>query len=315
MDLDFRRLASFMRIADLGSLSRAADRMRVAQPALSRQMRLLEAELGVPLFARHRRGMSLTPAGKELRSRLAGPLRQIDLAIEDIRSLSSEVGGNIAFGLPPTVSLVLAGSLARRVVTQAPNVSLRVVEGYAAHLVDWLQRGEIDVAILYGPAVDLQLKTEELLVEDICLVGSPESQLSPDESVRFEELTALPLILPSRPHGLRVVADNAAAKAGMRLDIKFQADSFVLMKELVESGLGFSMMPFSAIAREVDAGRLRWAPIKNPSVRRHLVLATQPDTTSRAAQTLAALIRQEIAELVGAGRWSARLMFDAASLG
>lgn len=313
MAVDFRRLASFMWVADLGSLSRAADRMRVAQPALSRQMRLLEAELGVSLFSRHRRGMSLTLAGEELHSRLLGPLRQIEMVIEDIRSLSSEVAGNVAIGVPPTVGLVLAGSLAKRVVSQAPNVSLRVVEGYAAHLVDWLQRGEIDVAILYGPASDLQLKTEELLIEDICLVGSADSALSPDTSVPFSDLTALPLILPSRPNGLRVVADSAAAKAKMKLSVRFQADSFVLMKELVESGLGYSMMPYSAIAREVEAGRLRWAPIVDPAVRRQLVLATYLGTTSRTVQTLTKIIRREIDELVKRGRWSAKILFDPSS--
>ncbi|MCP5364499.1 MAG: LysR family transcriptional regulator [Hyphomicrobiales bacterium] len=313
MAVDFRRLASFMWIADLGSLSRAADRMRVAQPALSRQMRLLEAELGVSLFARHRRGMSLTPAGEELHSRLLGPLRQVEMVIEDIRSLSKEVAGNIAIGVPPTVGLVLAGSLAKRVVNQAPNVSLRVVEGYAAHLVDWLQRGEIDVAILYGPASDLQLKAEELLIEDICLIGSADSDLSPDTSVPFTELAALPLILPSRPNGLRVVADSAAAKAKMRLNVRFQVDSFVLMKELVESGLGYSMMPYSAIAREAEAGRLRWAPIVEPAVRRQLVLATYLGATSRTVQTLTKIIRREIVELVKSGRWSAKILFDPSS--
>lgn len=310
MGVDFKRLASFMWIADLGSLSRAADRMRVAQPALSRQMRLLEAELGVPLFVRHRRGMSLTPAGEELRSRLLGPLRQIELVVEDIRSLSDEVTGNIAIGVPPTVSHVLAGALAKRVVNQAPNVSLRVVEGYAAHLIDWLQRGEIDVAILYGPAADLQLKTEDLLIEEICLVGSAESDLSPSRSVRFKDLAALPLILPSRPHGLRVVADNAAIKAKVKLSVRFQADSFVLMKELVESDLGYSMMPYSAIVREAEAGRLRWSPIVEPTVNRHLVLGTHPGTTSRIAKTLAKMVRREIADQVNIGRWSARLLFD-----
>lgn len=310
MAVDFRHLASFMWIADLGSLSRAAGRIRVAQPALSRQMRLLEVELGVSLFARHRRGMSLTPAGEELRSRLLGPLRQIDMVIEDVRTLSSEMTGNIAIGVPPTVSLVLAGSLAKRVVSEAPNVSLRVVEGYAAHLADWLQRGEIDVAILYGPASNLQMQTEELLIEDICLVGSADSDLSPDKSVPFADVTALPLILPSRPNGLRVVADSAAAKAKMGLSVRFQADSFVLMRELVESGLGYSMMPYSAIAREVEAGLLRWAPIVEPPVRRQLVLATHQGATSRTAQTLTRIIRREIVELVNSGRWSAKILFD-----
>lgn len=311
--IDFRRLSSFMRIADLGSLSRAADRMRIAQPALSRQIRLLEAELGVQLFTRHRRGVELTKPGEELRARLAGPLRQIDLVVEDIRALSGELGSNIAFGLPPTVSLVLAGSLARRVIRQAPNVSLRVVEGYAAHLVDWLQRGEIDGAILYGPSADLQIRTEDLLTEDICLVGSARSGLVPQVEMEFEELTRLSLILPSRPHGLRVVADNAASKAGVRLDVGLQADSFSLMKELTESGLGYTLLPLSAIKREVAAERLAWAPIVNPRVRRQLVLAHSD--TSRTARTLANMIRSEITELVTSGEWLARLMFNPNSTG
>ena len=306
---DFRRLSNFMRIADAGSLSRAADLMRIAQPALSRQMRLLESELGVQLFSRHRRGMQLTPAGEELRARLMGPLRQIDLIVEDVRALSSQLGGNVAIGLPPTVSLVLAGSLARRVVEQAPNVSLRVVEGYAAHLVDWLQKGEIDVAILYGPAADLQLRSEELLDEDICLVGGPDSLLDAKTSVPFSEVPAYPLILPSRPHGLRVIADNAAAKAGIRLKVRFEADSFVLMKELAEQGLGFSLLPYSAIARDVAAARLRWAPIHGPTIRRQLVLAMQPGTSLRTAQTLRRIVLSEIAALHQSGLWSARLAY------
>lgn len=310
MTMDFRRLSSFMRIADLGSLSRAADRMRVAQPALSRQMRLLEADLGVQLFVRHRRGMMLTQAGEELHTRLTGPLRQIDLIVEDIRSLSQEVGGNVAFGLSPTVSTILAGPLAKRVSTGAPNVTLRIVEGYTAFLIDWLQRGEIDVAILYGPAADLQLRAEELLVENIGLAGPPGNDLAARGSIALADLAGLPLILPSHPHGLRVLADNAAAKAGLRLDVSLQADSFVLMKELVESGLGYAMLPLSSISRDVEAGRLQWVPIQRPTVRRHLVLATRPGITSRASQTLVRMLRAEIAALVRDGQWSAQLLFD-----
>lgn len=311
--MDFKRLANFVRVAEMGSVSRAADRMRIAQPALSRQMQLLEEEMGVQLFARHRRGMTLTEAGEELRNRLTGPLRQIEQVVEDVRTLSHAVGGNIAFGMPPTASCVLAGPLARSVVAHAPSVSLRVVEGYGAHLIDWLQRGEIDVALLYGPASDLQLKAQELLIEDIMLVGAADSGLRPDVPIAFEKLSNLPLVLPSHPHGLRVVVDNAAAKARVSIDVRFQADSFVLMKELVESGLGYTCLPLSAFSREAEAGRLRHAPLENPKVTRQLVLATQPgNVATRATAVLGTLVRQEIAALVAAGRWRAHLMYDPA---
>jgi DNA-binding transcriptional LysR family regulator len=309
--MDFKRLNYFVRIAELGSLSKAADRLRIAQPALSRQMRLLEDDVGVPLFSRHRRGMQLTPEGAELRQRIVGPMRQLECAVEDTRALSKEIGGSVAFGMPPTASYVLAGPLARRVAKEAPNVSLRVVEGYAGHLIDWLQRGELDVALLYGPAADYRLPAEDLLTEELMLVGPPDCDLSPDVPIAFEMLAGLPLVLPSHPHGLRVVIDNVAAKTKSKLSVRFQADSFHLMKDLVESGLGYTTLPYSSFSREAADGRLKCAPIVNPKVSRQLVLARQPGgDPPRAAQKLTVLIRQEIIDLTRSGVWAARLLFD-----
>jgi LysR family transcriptional regulator, nitrogen assimilation regulatory protein len=309
--VDFKRLSYFVRIAESGSLSKAADRIHIAQPALSRQMRLLEQDVGVPLFKRHRRGMHLTLEGEELRTRLVGPLRQIGLAIEDTRTLSKAIGGNVAFGMPPTAGYVLAGPLARRVAQRAPNVSLRVVEGYGGHLIDWLQRGEIDVALLYGTAADYRLNVEELLSEQLMLVGPPDCHLSPDSPVAFSELAKWPMILPSRPHGLRLLIDTTAAKTKTTLKLRFQADSFQLMKELVTSGLGYTTLPYSSFSREAAAGAVRYAPIVKPRVTRQMVLATQPGAdVSRAARRLGILIRQEMIALVSAGKWEADLLFD-----
>jgi len=310
--MDFKRLSNFVLIAELGSLSKAADKIHIAQPALSRQMRLLEQYVGVPLFKRHRRGMQLTLEGEELRSRLVVPLYQIGRAVEDTRSLSKEVGGNVAFGMIPTAGYVLAGPLARRVAQRAPNVSLRVVEGYGGHLIDWLQRGEIDIALLYGPASDYRLAAEDLLIDELMLVGPPNCGLSPDSPVAFSQLARLPLVLPSRPHGLRVVVDKVAAKTKTILKVRFQADSFQLMKELVTSGLGYTTLPYSSFSREAIAGSLKHAPIIKPPVTRCLVLAAQPgNEISRAARRLETLIRQELAALVTAGKWEANLLFDA----
>lgn len=311
--MDFRRLTNFVRVAEFGSVSRAADRIRIAQPALSRQMRLLEEEMGVELFVRHRRGVTLTEAGEELRSKLIGPLHQIEQVYEDVRAISQSVGGNFAFGMPPTTSYVLAGPLARSVVEHARNVSLRVVEGYGAHLIDWLYRGEIDAALLYGPASDFQLHADEILIEEICLVGPPGCELRQDRPVTFDEIARLPLVLPSHPHGLRIIADNTAAKARVRLNVGIQADSFVLMKELVESGLGYTLLPLSAFSREAADGRLVHAPIIRPKVTRQLVLATRPgNAATRATRVLGTLVRREIAMLAHAGRWNVHLMYDPA---
>lgn len=308
--MNFRRFEHFLKIAELGSLSRAADRMRIAQPALSRQIRMLEDEAGTPLFVRHRRGVQLTPAGEALRQQIAGPVRQIRQAFDDIRSRSLEGGGQIALGVPPTVSYILAGRLARRVAEKAPNISLRIVEGYAGHLIDWLQRGEIDAALLYGPASDYQMRVTEILYEDLMLVGPAGSDLAPDKRMSFEEVAKLPLVLPSQSHGLRLVVEAAAAKARVRLNVRYEADSFLVLKELTAFGLGYTALPLSAFGRELASGELRYAPLGRTPVIRQLVLGMPPeDQLTRSVRIVVNLLRDEIAYLVKTGEWSAQLQY------
>lgn len=308
--MDFKRFEHFLKIAELGSLSRAADRMRIAQPALSRQIRILEEEAGTPLFSRHRRGMQLTAAGEALRQQITGPVRQIRQAFDDIRSRSIDGGGQVALGLPPTVSYILAGRLARRVAERAPSISLRIVEGYAGHLIDWLQRGEIDAALLYGPASDYQMNVTEILYEDLMLVGPATSDLDPARPVSMREIAELPLVLPSQSHGLRLVVEAAAAKAKVSLNVRYEADSFVVLKELTSFGLGYTALPLSAMGRELAAGELRHAPIGNPPVLRQLVLGIAPEEQlTRSTRIVIDLLRDEIAHQVKTGAWRAQLQY------
>jgi DNA-binding transcriptional LysR family regulator len=309
--LDFKRLHYFVRIAELGSLSRAAEALRIAQPSLSRQMRLLEEELGLTLFGRHRRGMQLTEQGKELRARITGPLRQIEHALNDMRSLPSERGGAVTLGLPPTTVAALAGPLTRRVAADGSNIALRIVEDHSEHLVDGLQSGELDLAVLHGPAHAYELNSKDLMVEQLMVVGRPGCALAADEPVDFEMLGELSLVLPGRPQGLRAAVEEAAAKNKIRLNVMMQADSLHLVKDLVEQGVGYAILPSSAVMREARAGRLKFAPIRNPPLTRRLVLATQPGCQSpRAAERVEGLLRQELIALVGAGEWAGWLLFE-----
>ena len=307
--MDLKALENFLKIAELGSMSSAADKLRIPQPALSRQLRALEHELKAALFIRHRRGMQLTSAGEELKLKLTGPLRQIELAMREVRSLSSDAGGTVALGMPPTVSYLLAGRLAKRVAEQAPNISLRIVEGYSGHLVDWLHRGDIDAGILYGPASDLQMRSEELLLDQLMLVGPPSSRLRPDVPVPVRDLAHYPLVLPSFPHGMRVVVEHAARRVKISLNVRHQADSFLVLKELAQYGLGYAILPLSSFTRRADDGRLRYAPLIDPPVMRQLVLGAHNLEVSRAKMTIRNLIKLEIKELVANGSWVAQLQF------
>lgn len=149
--MDFRQLRTFACVAELGSLSKASDTLRVAQPALSRQIKLLEHELRTELFTRNGRGMVLTDAGRLLLARTSGIVRQIDQIRDDIQSAGGAPSGRVVLGLVPTVSCVLSARLARRTVERYPGISLCIVESYSGHLIEWLHRGEMDLAVIYGP--------------------------------------------------------------------------------------------------------------------------------------------------------------------
>ncbi len=310
--MNLQHLRAFIRIAELGSLSKASDRLRIAQPALSRQMKLLQEDVGVALFERHRGGMRLTPAGEELLRRLPGLTRQLDQVYADVRSLAGATRGQVVFGIVPTVSYILAGHLARRVATELPDVSLRIVESYSGHLVDWLQVGEIDAAIIYGPGSKLHMRIEELLLEDLVVVGPPDSALKASTPVTMTAFAQLPVVLPSRPHGLRMVVESAAHRARAKLDVRFEADSFRVLVDLVQQGLGFTALPLSAISRELDQKRVRIAPLIQPKVTRDMILGIPDAITSRATLAVIGLARDEIAKLVREGAWQAKLQFTPA---
>jgi DNA-binding transcriptional LysR family regulator len=309
--MDLKQLRTFLRVAEVGSLSQASDRLRVAQPALSRQIKMLESEVGVPLFARHGRGMKLTEAGRELLDRVSAPLRQLENSLDDVRSSAKHIEGRVALGMTPTISFILAGRLAKRVAKELPGVSLRIVEGYGGYLVEWLQRGEVDATLLYGPASDLHLRVTELLFERLALVGPHDCPLRADQPVPFRNLAELELVLPSKPHGLRAVVDNAAYKSKTTLNIRFEADSFLVLKDLVQEGLGYTILPTSAFKKHQLGTDFRIAPLVRPKVIRHIVMATRPDhVPNRANLAVEKLLLGEVRELVKSKDWDAYLAPD-----
>jgi DNA-binding transcriptional LysR family regulator len=306
--MDLRQLRTFKLVAELGSLSKAADRLRVAQPALSRQIKLLEHELQAELFVRNGRGMMLTSAGHTLLERTAGLVRQIEQVRDDMQSAAGSPSGRVTLGLVPTVSNVISARFARRIVTELPRVSLRIVESYGGHLVEWLHRGELDLAIIYGPAVDLHLSVQTIGRDDVVAVGPPGSGLAASGEVELDWLLQQKLILPSYSHGLRALIEKAAVRRARSLDILMEADSYRVLTSLVEEGLGFTVLPPSAIQHETQAGRLETAAIAKPAITRELILAAPLNhPPSIASAAISAVLLAEIAALAAEGRWAIRL--------
>src|ERR1700754_2344362 len=264
--MDLKQLRTFRAVAELGSLSKAADRLRSAQPALSRHIKLLEHELRVELFVRNGRGMLLTSAGRMLLDRTTGLVRQIEQVRDDLQSAKGSPSGRVILGLVPTVSAVFSGRFARRVITEFPEISLRIVESYGGHLVEWLHRGEMDLAIIYGPSVDLHLSVQTLGRDDLVAVGPSGCGLLRRKQVDVNWLGKQKLVLPSHTHGLRALIEKAAARKNLSLNVSVEADSFRVLTSFVEEGLGFTVLPPSAVRHEIAQGRLEAVSIVRPTL-------------------------------------------------
>ncbi|TCZ57282.1 LysR family transcriptional regulator [Roseicella aquatilis] len=311
--MDLRQLATFLQVAELGSLGKASDRLRIAQPALSRQVRLLEEELRVALFARHGRGMALTAAGERLRLRAAAILRQVEETRADLMQEAGAVRGRVVFGLPPTVGAVLTARLTERFLATYPEVTLRVVQAFSGYLIDWLQGGEIDIAVVYGGAPGAKGETgvrqAPLLNETLHFVTPAGTGLSPHQAITFAEVAEERLLLPGPQHGLRRLVEAEARPRGLALRIAVEADDLPVLKELAMRRLGCTILPLAAVREEVAAGRLCAAPIIDPPLSRRLVVAEPLGRqASNAVAAFGRALREEVAEMVRSGLWNGQLL-------
>lgn len=293
--MDLAQLRTLLHVAELGSLSKAAGRLRIAQPALSRQVRLLEEELGRRLFERHGRGMVPTEAGREILAHAARVLAEVEALKAAAEGPGTALSGHVAVGLPPAVVDRVAVPLVAAFRARHPAVTVQLVTAFTGYLLDWLHRGEVDAAVLYDPRPLQGLRTEPLTRESLSLIGPPGAGLSDDAPVPFRELARAPLLLPSRRHGLRSILDGLAHEAGLALTVSVETDSYGALKDLVRHGYGRTVLPLSPIRADVAAGRLTAAPIVDPTPTRRLVLSYPSDRpVSRAArfagETLAAIL-------------------------
>ena len=305
--MDFSQLRTLIHVAELGSLSKAADRMRIAQPALSRQMRLLEEELGVRLFVRHGRGMVITEQGRDV---LAHAMR-VMTELDEIRARTSDANapltGQIAIGMPPTVADILSVPLVTAFGKSHPKVMLRLVSAYTGYLLDWLHRGEIDVAILYDPHAARSVRSRPLLLENLFLIGPRKAGFSTARAIPFKQLDGKRLLLPSLRHGLRTIVERCATEAGISLDVAIEADSYATLKDLVRRGHGWTILPLAPIHDDIVARRLTAATLIDPVPMRRLMLSYPADRpVSRlarfAGETITSIVSDQVERAVWAGQ-------------
>jgi DNA-binding transcriptional LysR family regulator len=267
-----------MRIAEDGSLTRSASILRIAQPALSRQVRLLEEELGVTLFTRTARGMQLTETGEHLRNAIAGPLRELDMALHNTRSLGGSVAASFILGLPTSLSNALGISVINAIKHSFPTIKITLVEGVTGVLIDWLGRGIIDFAVLEEPSANDRFNEVAISSEPLCLIGRPSEKLPVSEFIALENALKLPLILPSHHMGVRGVVNDIAAQLPITLEVCFEIDANEVINALVAEGTGFSLLPKCYVTAEaIQQGVHSWT-IQSGAPTLQICLATRKNS-------------------------------------
>lgn len=307
--MEITQLRTLIHVAELGSLSKAADRMRIAQPALSRHIRLLEEELKTRLFERHGRGMVITETGREVLGRALRIVAELDGIRSSVADADGALAGRIVVGMPPTVGDILAVALVRTMREAHPKLEIHFVTAFSGYLVDWLQRAELDVAVLYDPQLTRSLRSRPLLLESLILVGPPDAGLSLEKAESFSRLGEETMLLPSLRHGLRVVVEQCATQANIALKVDIEADSLHTLKDLVHNGFGFTVLPLAPIYQDVVAGRLSAAPLSDPSPARRLMLSYSIDRpVSRGARFASESIAMIVSDFVSRGIWKGHLL-------
>ncbi|MCR6631911.1 MAG: LysR substrate-binding domain-containing protein [Magnetospirillum sp.] len=209
--IDIRRLRYFLSIVEEGSLSRAAEVLHVAQPALSLHLKRLEAEFGCQLVLRTTRGVVPTESGQRLAQRAQALLAEVGSLADEVRGLEAVPAGPAVIGIPTSLGTILTVPLVKQVRERYPDIRLRVVEALSGHMQEWVLSGEVDLAVVFGTDPPPGLAADFLARESLCLVGPRDSEVTQGRSeIAMDEVLDLPLIMPSRPHGVREEVERAA---------------------------------------------------------------------------------------------------------
>jgi DNA-binding transcriptional LysR family regulator len=300
--MDLRQLEQFVAVYEEGSFSRAARRENCTQPGLSVQIRNLEEQLGVELFTRSARGVAPTVAGKRFYTRSLSILNAVEDTKLDMQNLQGAITGAIVAGMVPSVSRSALPAALSRFTEQYPNVELRFDEAYGGTLTDRVAAGELDFAVITGPAAAEGLTSELISKHLLTLVSGPESPLRHLNPYRLRDLPPLRLVLPSDRHTIRQVIDANLKRGEASVSTVIESDGLNTTLEYVRRSGWSTITPMASVIDELESGRLVINPIVRPQIAVDYFLVRQSRRSlSPAGERLSALLGEELAEITR--RW------------
>ncbi|BDB29990.1 LysR family transcriptional regulator (plasmid) [Cupriavidus sp. P-10] len=298
--MDLKQIQYFIALFEDGSVTRAAKRLNIVQPALSMQIARLEEEFGQKLFERIPHGMVPTAAGRMMYRLFLPIVRDISGARQQMMQREEQMAGRITLGMVASeTESVLVDSLAR-FNARYPNVEVSVADGFSTALIDLVSAGQLDAAVVHRQRGRLALQVQPMHDEEMVLVTSAEHGPDLPESVEMAKLPALELVLPTKRHGLRVVLDTATQAQDVTLAPKFEIDILGTIVRFVQATRFVTVLPRIVVQRAVEDGRLRMHTIVAPRIVRHLVCVSHPQRPlSTATEAFIAIVTEEIRRVSG----------------
>ena len=286
--VELKQLKYFMHVAELGSYTRAAEVIDVAQPVLSRQIRQLEIELRQNLLIRHGRGVVLTDAGKTLLQHVNVIMDQIDQAYEDLSLSDGKLSGHITIGLPPTVAKLIAIDLVRAFKERLPLANLTIEEGLTVHIEENLGLGRMDIGLLNNPNFSPNIDTKLIVEEELYLIAK-KGVFSPEqECIDLEDLANISLIMPTLPNPFRILVQAQLAEIGLKPKIDWEINSVGTIVKLVNEGVGCAVLSKYCLALVKNGDDMMAVRIRNPSLvnRLYVGYSAKRSTTRLQKETL-----------------------------
>ena len=288
--MDLKQLEYFVRVAELGSFTRASIALDIAQPALSRQIRLLEVELRQNLLTRNGRGALPTEAGNLLLKHGRGILHQVELAREELGAVRGALAGRVSIGLPPSLSRLITVPLTRVFKQQLPQAHLTLTEGFSVPMLEGLRVGNLDIAVLYNAEHSPDVEMTTLHTEELVLMSQKtgHKKASKQQTVTLAEVADLPLILPSRPNAFRILIESEMNAIGRKPQITLEVDGLNAILSLVKEGMGHAVLPSYSLSNFDDRTPFTVRRITQPRIMSQLMLLRAARRPSTETQKIAA---------------------------
>ena len=314
--MDLKQLAYFVRVAELGSFTRASIALNIAQPALSRQIRLLEVELRQNLLTRNGRGALPTEAGNLLLKHGRGILHQVEVAREELGAVRGALAGRVSIGLPPSLSRLITVPLTRAFKHKLPQAHLTLTEGFSVLMYEGLRVGNLDMAVLYNAANSPEVEITTLHTDELVLISQNPQKVSKKaiqnitispgnatkdtaskmQPISLAEVAELPLILPSSPNAFRILIENEMISIGRKPDITLEVDGLNAILSLVKEGLGHAVLPSYTLSNFDDSEPFTLRRIHSPQIMSELMLVRSALRPSTETQKIASEVVKSVLE-------------------